>query len=237
MIGPEFGLLKMKSRTSLSKYIEGLRSHNRIVPLLRGRVHILNVFIYLYTIYKLKDKSLATEFKYAYAVVYFVSIFGSIIIAWYHNNVWDLKQRALFKRVDYAFIFLSIVSPWFPVHIYYIKDWFTAAFVLLHWGLAITGVLASLIYDFSMAPKWLRVVFFNIVGQLNWHVAYKMYTSGRVREFYYFLTGTTLYFLSGIVYAAKYPNPVSRIFEHHEVMHLLVVAGNLFAFKTNFEMV
>ncbi|UKK02507.2 hypothetical protein MACK_002600 [Theileria orientalis] len=185
----------------------------------------------------LKGKKLAPEFKYAYAVLYSISIVGSIIIAWYHNKVWDLKQRALFRRVDYAFIFLSVVSPWFPAHVYYIKDWFTASVVLVHWVLAITGALASLIYDFSLAPKSVRVVFFNICGQLNWHAAYRMYTSGRIREFYYFVIGTTLYFLSGLVYAAKYPNPISRIFEHHEVMHLLVVLGNWFAFETNLSLI
>ncbi|UKJ89507.1 hypothetical protein MACJ_002758 [Theileria orientalis] len=237
MIGPEFGLLKMKALPSLTKYMERLRSHKRIVPLLRGRVHVLNIFVYLYSFYKLKGRKLAPEFKYAYAVLFFVSIVGSIIIAWYHNNVWDLKQRAFYRRLDYGFIFLSIVSPWFPVHVYYIKDGFTTAFVLVHWAVATAGTLASLIYDFSLAPKTVRVVLFNICGQFNWHVAYRMYTSGRILEFYYFFIGTTCYFLSGVVYAAKYPNPISRIFEHHEVMHLLIVVGNYFAFQTNLAMV
>lgn len=132
--------------------------------------------------------------------------------------------RTLFRRLDYAAIWIVIAGSATPVHVLLFKGGWRWGLTALFWGIAITCLVLIDIY-FSQLPYWAIVSAYVALGWLG------AVSFGKIMAAYGWKE-TTLLFLGGIAYstgavidAVDGPVLVTGILGAHEIFHLLVIVG------------
>lgn len=133
------------------------------------------------------------------------------------------RFRALFQRLDHGMIFFAVAASYSPFCLQ-VMGWAAGIPLLaIVWTLALAG--AALKQFWISAPTWLAVTAYALLGwigvvALPWLAAnLNAVPLGAV-----FLAGT-LFTVGGALFALGRPNPIPRIFGHHEVFHVFVTAG------------
>lgn len=134
--------------------------------------------------------------------------------------------RALFRRLDYAAIWLVIAGSATPVHILLFKGHWRWGLIALFWGIALTCLVVLQIY-FGRLSYPLVVLSYAGAGSLGIVSFWKITARHGFKE-------TTLLFVGGVAYSvgavidwAGGPVVLRGVIGPHEVFHLLVIAGAL----------
>lgn len=132
--------------------------------------------------------------------------------------------RAVFRRLDYAGIWIVIAGSATPVHILLLKGHWRWGLTALFWGAALTCLVAIDVY-FSRLPYWSIILAYSGVASLG-GITYAHIT---VR---YGWKESSLLFLGGMAYIAGAlidyldgPVILMGVLGAHELFHFLVIVG------------
>ena len=132
--------------------------------------------------------------------------------------------RAIFRRLDYAGIWIVIAGSATPVHILLFTGHWRWGLTALFWGVAITSLVLIDVY-FTQLPYWAIVLAYISVSSLG-GITYAHITAR------YGWKESSLLFLGGIAYIAGAlidyldgPVILTGILGAHELFHFLVIVG------------
>jgi hemolysin III len=98
------------------------------------------------------------------------------------------------------------------------------ALLAVVWTLCVAGV--GLKVTWPSAPRWLSVGSYLLVGWLALVTIQPLSAALSAAALVAMVVAGALYSLGALAYAARWPNPVPRVFGHHEVFHVLVAAAS-----------
>lgn len=132
--------------------------------------------------------------------------------------------RALFRRLDYAAIWIVIAGSATPIHMLLLKDHWRWSLTALFWGTALTCLVLLEMY-FTRLPYWAIVSGYIGLGCLGIVSFFRITARYGLKE-------TTLLFLGGIAYIAgavidfvEGPVVVPGVVGAHELFHFFVMIG------------
>ena len=132
--------------------------------------------------------------------------------------------RALFRRLDYASIWLVIAGSATPIHFLLLKGHWRWSLTALFWGLALACLVLIDAY-FTSIPYWGIVSAYLGLSLLGIVTFYHITADYGLRE-------TALLFAGGVAYTAgalidylEKPVILSGVIGPHELFHFLVIAG------------
>lgn len=132
--------------------------------------------------------------------------------------------RALFRRLDYAAIWIVIAGSATPIHMLLLKDHWRWSLTALFWGIALTCLVLLEMY-FTRLPYWAIVSGYIGLGCLGIVSFFRITALYGVRE-------TTLLFLGGIAYIigavidfVESPTLIPGVLGPHELFHFFVMIG------------
>ncbi|OGR94612.1 MAG: hypothetical protein A2V88_14570 [Elusimicrobia bacterium RBG_16_66_12] len=136
------------------------------------------------------------------------------------------RWRMLFRRLDYAAIWIVIAGSATPVHTLLFKGHWRWSLTALFWGVAITCLVLIDLY-FSRLPYWAIVSAYIGLGSLGIVSFVKITARYGWKE-------ASLLFLGGIAYSAGAvidyldgPVVLAGVLGAHELFHFLVIVGAL----------
>ncbi len=193
-------------------------------PLLRGVSHQIAFFVALVASTLLVLRAPAGRPSLAAAVfgVGLVTLFGTSAL--YHRVDWSPVARQRVRRADHSAIFVLIAAGYTPLFALVPSSAGGHGALAVVWIGALVGVVKS--FAWPSAPKWVTALL--CVG-LGWvAVGEVIDRASRVASpGIALLVASGLTYSSGaIVYAAKRPDPLPRVFGYHEVFHAMVVVAS-----------
>lgn len=194
-----------------------------IKPKLRGWLHAATwpLAFFGFLVMLVVADSLKVRAGVAVFMVSALMLFGTSAI--YHVGPWSEKNKAIWKRVDHANIFVLIAGSYTPFALLLLDR--KSAWVLLSlvWGFTVLGVLFRVFW--VGAPRWLYVPIYLAMGwaAIFWIDDFR--ANGSTAVLTLLAVGGGLYTLGAIVYGFKRPNPWPNWFGFHEVFHSLTIAA------------
>lgn len=132
--------------------------------------------------------------------------------------------RSVFRRLDYAGIWIVIAGSATPVHVLLFEGHWRWGLIALFWGAALTCLVLIDIY-FSQLPYWSIILAYVGVASIG-IVSFARITAR------YGWKESSLLFLGGIAYSAgalidylNGPVVLTGVIGAHELFHLLVIIG------------
>lgn len=162
------------------------------------------------------------------------SIFGAALLVMYtvsslyHSIPWTPSWKARLRRLDHAMIYLVVAGTFTPIAIAALDGAALAVGMALIWALALTGIsLKALLPEIKTG---LSVTLQLIMGwgALVWMP--QIFNELGLTAIVLIALGGISYTAGVIVFTTQRPKLFPRVFSHHEVFHLLVVAGSAFHF-------
>jgi channel protein (hemolysin III family) len=95
---------------------------------------------------------------FAFSCVLLLSLSGA-----YHLLAPDSAEKALFKQLDHAAIFLLIAASFTPAHMILFRGAWRWGMLAAVWGAALTGVTLKTVY-FDSVPEWLGLTMYLGLG-------------------------------------------------------------------------
>lgn len=132
--------------------------------------------------------------------------------------------RTLFRRLDYAGIWIVIAGSATPVHVLLLKGHWRWGLTAMFWAAALTCLVLIDVY-FSQLPYWSIILSYMGVSSLG------AISFSKIKE-RYGMKETILLFLGCIAYGAGAlidwldgPVILTGVFGAHELFHILVIVG------------
>lgn len=158
------------------------------------------------------------------ALIYGLSlIFLLSTSAIYHTPTWPPQVRLWLRRVDHLAIFVLIAGSYTPMCLLALPPAEGTPLLILVWSFAAVGALVSLLWP--LAPRWLNVGLTVTMGWLILPQCMVIAETLGTLSITLLVVGGVLYSLGGVAYARRAPNPIPKVFGHHEVFHCLVLAA------------
>jgi hemolysin III len=166
--------------------------------------------------------------KMASLAVYGVSmivLFGASALL--HGVHLPEQRRMGLNRLDHAAIFLLIAGTYTPiVYNLFPADWGRPLLVAI-WLLSLAGMayklFSSTIHGFFNASVYPLLAWAGVVPAI---LAYRTQPFVPAGGLALLLSGGLIYMLGFVVYYWHWPDPWPEVFGHHEVWHVLVMAGS-----------
>jgi hemolysin III len=161
-------------------------------------------------------------------------VFGLALLAMftvsslYHSFPWSIEWKRRLQKLDHSMIYLVVAGTFTPIAIASLDGPALVIALGLIWALALggialktilPGVKTGLSVTLQMIMGWLAVIWIpQIYSELGlWAVAL-------------IAIGGLCYTVGVVIFTTKKPKLFPRVFSHHEVFHLLVIAGSAFHF-------
>ncbi len=194
-----------------------------VKPKLRGWLHAAAwplAFLGFLVILVVAD-SIKVRAGVAVFMVSALLLFGTS--AFYHTVNWSEANRARWRRVDHANIFVLIAGSYTPFALLLLDRRNAWILLALVWGGALLGSLARVFW--VGAPRWIYVPIYVALGWAAMFWIDDFYRAGGPAVVTLLLVGGGLYTLGALVYGFKRPDPWPKWFGFHEVFHLLTIAA------------
>lgn len=131
-------------------------------------------------------------------------------------------------RLDHAAIFTMIAGSYTPITLITLREhspaWGWTLFGLV-WGLALLGVIFKLCW--LDAPRWLSTGLYLIMGWLALIAIGPMLQTLPVGGLIWLVVGGLFYSVGALVFVFERPDLYPGLLGHHELWHLLVLAGSI----------
>ncbi|MBK6694865.1 MAG: hemolysin III family protein [Myxococcales bacterium] len=197
-------------------------------PLLRGVSHQVAFFVAVVATAWLV-RGAPSERAAAAALVFGTSL--ALLLgtsALYHRIDWQPQARARMRRLDHAAIFILIAGGYTPL-LWLVPSPDPGAgggkgALLAVWLGAAVGVVKSMVW--SQSPKWVTAAISLAVGWMVVGPVIDRAPAMSALSVGCVVASGVLYSLGAVVYAARRPDPVPRVFGYHEVFHALVVLAS-----------
>ncbi len=191
-------------------------------PLLRGVSHQVAAFVAVFACAALVDvaptrRALVAALAYGLSLV---ALFGTSAL--YHRPMWSPRPRRILKRLDHSAIFLLIAGTYTPLCLL-LPHRRGSALLAVVWSGALLGIARSVLW--VDAPRWLAAALYLVLGWIIVPALPDVLAAVGAGGLALLGAGGLVYSAGAVVYAARWPDPVPRVFGYHEVFHALVIAA------------
>lgn len=192
-------------------------------PLLRGHFHQAMFFIALGALFPLifRCETMLERIAIITYSVCSLTMFG--ISSLYHRVTWTPNQRAQWKKLDHAGIYLMIAGTFTPVTLLGLGPESAKPLLITVWVFVAFGILQSIF--FVNLPKAVSALFYLVMGYLITPFMPELYQSIGSVSSGLIISGGVTYSIGAIFYALKRPVLNPHIFSYHEIFHIFVNAG------------
>jgi len=158
------------------------------------------------------------------------AIYGASLIVLYAvstlYHTLPLAERPLrsLRTLDHIAIYFLIAGTYTPVALITLKGALGWTLLGTVWLVALAGIPFKLY--FLDAPVWLSTATYLIMGYLALIAAVPIARAVSLDGLLWLLAGGTSYTIGAVIYARRRPDPFPGRFGHHEIWHLLVLAGS-----------
>ena len=163
-----------------------------------------------------------------------VTIFGLSLIALYttsalyHSIPWREKWEGRMQRLDHSMIFVLVAGTYTPIAVVVLDGAWRAITLSVVWGLAGIGIAQKI--ALPRVPTWFSITIQTAMGWFAIIPLLELIENLSGGAIALMILGGLSYTGGLVVLATERPQLFPRIFSHHEVLHVLVVAGSLFHF-------
>jgi hemolysin III len=147
------------------------------------------------------------------------------VSALYHAVGWQDRRRAFMQRLDHSMIFLLVAGTFTPFGVVVLDGWIRPALLALVWTIALVGI--ALKFVLSRVSTRLSVVLQHTMGWLSLVALPLIWSRAGSGAVWLLLAGGLAYSTGTVVFALQRPRLVARVFSHHELFHVLVIAGSI----------
>jgi hemolysin III len=141
----------------------------------------------------------------------------------YHRITWSPSARLWMRRADHAGIFLLIAGTYTPVALISLSGAWRTTVLAIVW----TGALAAAISKFCWvaAPRWFSALVGLALGWVGVSLLPQFAHREGIAPVILLAAGGLAYTAGAVVYAAKRPDPLPRVFGYHELFHALTIVA------------
>ena len=148
-----------------------------------------------------------------------VVCFGSSAL---YHAARDGPLRDALHHLDYLGIYLLIAGTVTPIAAIALRGWWRRWLLVQIWVLALTGSVLRLTIEM---PHWLSTAFYigmGWVGLVTYFELARRLSHAGLRSMW---LGGLCYTIGGVLEVLRWPDPWPKVFGHHELFHLWVMAG------------
>lgn len=146
---------------------------------------------------------------------------ASTICHWFQKP--DCPKQWM-EKLDHCMIYLLIASTYTPICLIPLRGPAGWSLFGIVWGFGLLGMVLKVF--FFHTPDWITSSIYIIMGW-SWLLLVRTVTDSLTGDALVWLyIGGGLYTLAGIVYALRAPEIIKDVFSHHEIFHLLIIAGS-----------
>jgi hemolysin III len=158
------------------------------------------------------------------------SVYGATLVLLYSVSFLyhslPLTERPLraFRTLDHIAIYFLIAGTYTPVAMLTLHNrlgWILLAAV---WLIALAGIPFKVFY--LDAPVWLSTATYLAMGYLALIAIVPLLNAVSWEGLLWLVTGGVAYTVGAVIYSRQRPDPFPGRFGHHEIWHLLVLAGS-----------
>lgn len=192
-------------------------------PLLRGWLHLVCFFFAIpagVVVIVLADGMRARVGASIYAVG-LVALFG--VSGSYHRGRWSPVSRQRMRRLDHATIFVMTAGTYTPVCLLVVHGWLSVVMLVAAWTMAAIG--AVLACSSGRRAAMVRSALYIALGWGILAAAPQLVANLSTTELVLIAVGGVLFTVGAITLATHWPDPFPRVFGHHEIWHVFVVAA------------
>lgn len=158
-----------------------------------------------------------------------MAIYGSSLVvlfgasATYH--FFDLGENGnrWLRRIDHAAIFFLIAGSYVPASMHLLDGAWRISFLSVVAGLALAGIIFKVVW--IECPDALSTALYLALGWAAVVPGYRIFPQLSLMAFGWLVAGGLAYSIGAMILMKKWPDPFPRVFGHHEVWHLFVLAG------------
>jgi hemolysin III len=146
----------------------------------------------------------------------------------YHSVPWKDRWRTRLQRIDHSMIFLLVAGTFTPIAIASLEGLALVVALGVVWGIAIIGImLKALMPDIKtkLSVTLQMVMGWSALIWVPW--IWRELGPGAIALI---ALGGACYTVGTVIYAVGRPRLFPRAFSHHELFHVLVIAGSGFHF-------
>ena len=181
--------------------------------------HLLGALLTLATGAMLVRKGWGNKLRMVSLLIFMLSIVFLFTMSGVYHALEPGLGRQVFRRLDYAGIFIMIAGTATPIHVILFRGWWRTIMLFFIWTVGITGLMLTVIL-IDQIPEWLILSVFLSMG---WSIlisvlkAWKMYGFRAVALTF---VGGFFYTIGAIIDFMKLPDLVSGLIGHHEIFHV-----------------
>ena len=142
----------------------------------------------------------------------------------YHTLTLPERPRRALRTLDHIAIYFLIAGTYTPVALITLKGPLGWTLLAAVWLIALAGVPFKLF--FLDAPVWLSTGTYLAMGYLALVAVVPIAHAVSFHGLAWLVAGGIAYTIGAVIYARQRPDPFPGRFGHHEIWHLLVLAGS-----------
>jgi hemolysin III len=157
-------------------------------------------------------------------------IYGATLILLYASStlyhMLPLPERPLraLRTLDHIAIYFLIAGTYTPVALITLNGRLGWTLLAAVWLIALAGIPFKLF--FLDAPVWLSTGTYLAMGYLSLVAVVPLVHAVALGGLAWLIAGGIAYSIGAVIYARQRPDPFPGRFGHHEIWHLLVLAGS-----------
>ena len=158
------------------------------------------------------------------------SVYGATLILLYGAStlyhllpVSDRPLRAL-RTLDHIAIYFLIAGTYTPIALITLHSPLGWALLAAVWLIAVAGIPFKLF--FLDAPVWISTATYLAMGYLALVAVVPLARAVSIAGLLWLIAGGLSYTIGAVIYSRQRPDPFPGRFGHHEIWHLLVLAGS-----------
>jgi len=151
-----------------------------------------------------------------------ILLYGSSFL--YHSLPVAGRPLKALRTLDHIAIYFLIAGTYTPVALITLHDRLGWSLLAAVWVIAIAGIPFKLLY--LDAPVWLSTTIYLAMGYLALVAIVPLAQAVSLTGLLWLVAGGVAYTIGAVIYSSRHPDPFPGRFGHHEIWHLLVMAGS-----------
>ena len=153
----------------------------------------------------------------------------------YHSIAWHEVWRRRMQQLDHSMIFVLIASSYTPIAVIILSGWQRWTTVGVVWGVALTGI--GLVMALPRSRHGISIALMIALGWISLPLMIPVAAQAGVMTVALLAGGGLLYTIGMVVLVTGRPVLWPRVFSHHELFHVFVIAAATLHFAANFRYV
>ena len=142
----------------------------------------------------------------------------------YHSIPWRRVWKERMQRVDHSMIYVLIAGSYTPVAWIVLDGWPRCAALGMAWGIAVLGILQKMFLP--KVGEWFSITLQTTQGWLALPLLVPLAQRLPAPALRLTVLGGLLYTVGMVFLVTERPRLWPRVFSHHELFHVFVVAGS-----------